>query len=76
MQSASTSPENFARVFVDCDFITQYTLYCTGYSKGNKRLEQTLGAVCDIKEFITVSLNVYFCTQSHNFGDWLSLLLV
>lgn len=55
MQSASTHPEEFAQVFIDCDFLTQYTLYCTGYSKSNKCLEQTLAAECDMKEFIAVS---------------------
>ncbi len=55
MQSASTHPEDFAQVFIDTDFITQYTLYCTGYSRGNKCLEQTLAMECNMKQFIAVS---------------------
>lgn len=52
MQSASTKPEDFGLVFLDCDFLSQYTVYCTNYSRGNKRLEQTLANESDIKHFI------------------------
>ena len=54
LQSTLSDPHEFGMVFVQWDFRTQYTIYCTGYSKGNKLLEKALHEDQSLKEFIEV----------------------
>lgn len=53
-QDTFTSPHDFGSTFLDVDFLSLYTVYCTSFSRGNECLEKSLHEDAHLREFIEV----------------------
>ena len=55
-QETFTSPHEFASAFLQVDFLSLYTHYCTSFTQGNECLEKSLHENPDLRDFIEVCI--------------------
>jgi len=59
LQNSCTDPQEFGQVFLQWEFLSQYSVYCTNYAKGNECLEKSLQENDKLRAFIEVMHKVY-----------------